>query len=68
VSDFTKLNLLSKHHPFPIPMIGYMIHLMEEFTFAMVHDINVGYCQIKLDVDAQTLCCIPLGKMQDFKT
>jgi hypothetical protein len=36
VTDFRKLNLLLKHHPFPIPKIGEadMIRSMEGFSFA----------------------------------
>jgi hypothetical protein len=38
VTDFRKLNLLLKRHPFPIPKIGYfyMIRLMVGFSFASV--------------------------------
>jgi hypothetical protein len=36
VTDFRKLNLFLKHHPFPIPMIGDMIHSMEVFTFCTI--------------------------------
>jgi hypothetical protein len=54
VSDFRKLNLLLKRHPFPIPKIGIddMIHSMEGFTFASALDLNMGYYHIKLDADA----------------
>jgi hypothetical protein len=34
VTDFRKLNLLLKRHPFPIPKIGDMTRSMEGFTFA----------------------------------
>jgi hypothetical protein len=34
VTDFRKLNLLWKRHPFPIPKNGGMIRSMEGFTFA----------------------------------
>jgi dihydroorotate dehydrogenase len=66
VSDFRKLNLLLKRHPFPIPKIGEadMISSMEGFTFASALDLNMGYYHIKLDADAQRLCTIvfPWGK------
>jgi hypothetical protein len=66
VTDFRKLNLLLKCHPFPIPKIGNaeMIHSMKGFTFASALDLNMGYYHIKLDDDAQNLCTIvfPWGK------
>jgi hypothetical protein len=66
VTDFRKLKLLLKRHPFPIPKIGHgdMIRSMEGFTFASVLDLNMGYYHIKLDADAQKLCTIvfPWGK------
>jgi hypothetical protein len=51
VTDFRKLNLLLKHHPFPIPKIGAanMIRSMEGFTFGSALDLNMGYYHIKLD-------------------
>jgi hypothetical protein len=66
VTDFRKLNLLLKRHPFPIPKIQHrdMIRSMEGFTFASALDVNTGYYHIKLDADAQKLCTIvfPWGK------
>jgi hypothetical protein len=43
-TDFRKLNLLLKCHPFPIPKIGEadMIRSMEGFTFASALDLNMG--------------------------
>jgi hypothetical protein len=35
-----------------------MIRSMEEFTFASVLDLNMGYYHIKLDADTQKLCTI----------
>jgi hypothetical protein len=32
-----------------------MIRSMEAFTFASELDLNMGYCHIKLDADAQKL-------------
>jgi hypothetical protein len=59
VSDFRKLNLLLKRHPFPIQKIGNMIRSMEGFTFASALDLNIGYYHIKLVTDDdQTLCTI----------
>jgi hypothetical protein len=60
VTDFRKLNLLLKRHPFPIPKIGEadMIRSMEGFTFASSLDLNMVYYQIKVDSDAQNLCAI----------
>jgi hypothetical protein len=58
VTDFRKFNLLLKHHPFPIPKIGDMIHSMERFTFDLALDLNMSYDHIKLDADAQKLCNI----------
>jgi hypothetical protein len=55
VTDFRKLNLLLKRHPFPIPKIGDMIRSMEGSTFASALDLNMGYYHIKLDADAQKL-------------
>jgi hypothetical protein len=59
VTDFRKVNLLLKCHPFPIPKIGNadMIRSMEGFTFASEMDLNMGYYHIKLD-DAQKVCTI----------
>jgi hypothetical protein len=66
VTNFRKLNLLLKPHPFPIPKIGKsdMIRSMEGFTFASALDLNMGYYHIKLDADAQELFTIvfPWGK------
>jgi hypothetical protein len=64
VTDFRKLNLLLKRHPFSIPKIGDMIHSMEGFTLASALDLNMGYYHIKLDADAQKLYNIafPWGK------
>jgi hypothetical protein len=64
ITDFRKLNLLLKRHPFPIPKIGDMIRSMERFTFASALNLNMGYYHIKLDADAQKLCTIvfPWGK------
>jgi dihydroorotate dehydrogenase len=47
-------------HPFPIPKIGKadIIRSMEGFTFASALELNMGYCHIKLDADAQNLCTI----------
>jgi hypothetical protein len=60
VINFSKFNLLLKRHPFPIPKIGDMIRSIEEFNFATASDLNIGYCHIKLDSDAddQKLCSI----------
>jgi hypothetical protein len=60
ITDFRKLNILLKRHPFPIPMIwkADMIRSMEGFTFASALDIDMGYYHIKLDADAQKLCTI----------
>jgi hypothetical protein len=58
VTDFRKLNLLLKRHPFPIPKIRDMIRSMEGFPFASALDLNMGYYHIKLDADAQKLCTI----------
>jgi hypothetical protein len=60
VTDFRKLNLLLKRHPFTIPKIGDMISSVEAFTFASALDLNMGYYHIKLDddADAQKLCTI----------
>jgi hypothetical protein len=58
VTDFRKINLLLKRHPFPIPKIGDMIRSMEEFTFASALDLNMGYYHIQLDDDAQKLFTI----------
>jgi hypothetical protein len=54
VTDFRKLNLLLKRHPFPIPKIGIadVIRSMEGFTFASALDLNMGYYHIKIDADA----------------
>jgi hypothetical protein len=38
-----------------VPKIGYMIHLMEYFTFSTALDLNMGYYPIKLDSDTQKL-------------
>jgi hypothetical protein len=58
-TDFRKLNVLLKHHPFPIPKIGetIMIRSMEGFTFASESDLNMGtiFYHIKIDYDAQKL-------------
>jgi hypothetical protein len=60
VTDFRKLNLLLKRHPFPISKIEHrdMIRSMEGFTFDSALDLNMGYYHIKLDADAQRLCTI----------
>jgi hypothetical protein len=58
VTDFRKLNLLLKRHPFPITKIRDMIRSMEGFTFVSALDLNMGYYHIKLDADAQKLCTI----------
>jgi hypothetical protein len=59
-TDFRKLNLFLKRHPFPIPKIGklYIILSIEGFSFASALDLNKGYHHIKIDADAQTLCTI----------
>jgi hypothetical protein len=64
VTDFRKLNLLLKHHTFPILKIGDMIRSLEGITFASASDLNMGYYCIKLDADAQKLYTIvfPWGK------
>jgi hypothetical protein len=64
VTDFRKLNLLLKRHPYPIPKIGEMIRSMEGFIFASALDLNMGYYHIKLDADVQKLSTIvfPWGK------
>jgi hypothetical protein len=66
VTDFRKLKLLLKRHPFSIPKIGAanLIHSVEGFYFASESDLNMGYYHIKLDADAQNLCTIvfPWGK------
>jgi hypothetical protein len=43
--EFRELNLLLKHHPFPIPKIkeNDMILSIEGFTSASALDINMGY-------------------------
>jgi hypothetical protein len=51
-TDFRKLNLLLKCHPYPIPKIGDMIFSMEGFTFASALDLKMGYYHITLDADA----------------
>jgi hypothetical protein len=43
VTDFRKLNLLLKGHPFPIPKIGDMIRSMGGFTFVSELELNIGY-------------------------
>jgi hypothetical protein len=59
-TDFMKLSLSLRRHPFLIPKIGDMIRSMEWFTFASALDLNMGYYHIKLDADAgaQKLCTI----------
>jgi hypothetical protein len=58
VTDFRKLNLLLKRHPFTIPKIGDMIRSIEGFTFASALNLNIDYYHIKLDADAQKICTI----------
>jgi hypothetical protein len=55
VTDFRKINLLLKRHPFPISKIRDMIRSMEGFTFASAFDLNMGCYHIKLYADAQNL-------------
>jgi hypothetical protein len=42
VTNFGKLNLLLKRHPFPTPKIGDMIRTMEGITFTSALDLNKG--------------------------
>ena len=53
-----KLSAFLKCYPYPIPNIGDMIRSIEEFTFATELDLNMGYCHIKLDSDAQNRCTV----------
>jgi hypothetical protein len=72
-TDFRKLNLLLKHHPFPIPKIGKtgMILSMEGFAFASALNLNMSYYHTKLDADSQKLCTIVfpwhMGPMAHWK-
>jgi hypothetical protein len=58
VTNFRKLNLLLKRHPFPISKIGVMIRPIKVFIFASTLDLNMGYYNINLDTDDQKLCTI----------
>jgi hypothetical protein len=66
ISDFRKLNEMLKRKPYPIPKIAQMLQELEEFAYATSLDLNMGYCTIKLDYDAQKMCTIvtPFGKYQ----
>jgi hypothetical protein len=59
-TDFRKLNLLLKCHPFSIPKIGNadMIHSMEGSSVASAMDLSMVYYHIKLDDDAQKISTI----------
>jgi hypothetical protein len=56
------LNLLLKRCMSPISYSkdweADMIHSMEGFSIDSALDLNMGYYDIKLDADAQTLCTI----------
>jgi hypothetical protein len=62
VTNFRKINLFLKLHPFPISKIESrdMIRSMEDISFVSALDLNTGYYHIKLDhdADAQNLCTI----------
>jgi hypothetical protein len=59
ISDFRKLNAQFRRKPYPIPRKSQMLQELEEFVFATFFDSNMGYCNIRLDRDAQKLCDPP---------
>ena len=64
VSNFREVNKLLVQKPHPIPKISTTLQEMEGFTCATQLDLNMGYCAIRLNPDAQKICTIilPWGK------
>jgi hypothetical protein len=44
--------------PFPIPKISTVLQELDELTYAMALDLNMGYYTISLDLDASKICTI----------
>jgi hypothetical protein len=57
-SDFRKLNEWLHREPYPIPKIQDLLHKLEGFMHAASLDLNMGYCHVKLNPDAQKYCAI----------
>jgi hypothetical protein len=66
VSDFQMLNMKLKRTPYPLPRIDDTLQKLEGFQYAMALNINIGYCHIRLNPEAQEMCTIvtELGKYQ----
>ncbi len=64
LSNFWEVNERLIRKPFPIPKKSTVLQELEEFTFAMALDFNMGYYTIRLDPDASRICTIifPWGK------
>jgi hypothetical protein len=43
---------------FPIPKISTVLQELEEFSFAIALDLNMGYYTIRLDPGASKICTI----------
>ena len=73
ITDFRKVNGQILRKPFPIPRIADTLQQLEGFTFALVLDLNMGYCTIPLaecSKDITTIVtefgkfrynCLPMG-------
>jgi hypothetical protein len=58
LSGFGGVNKRFVRKPFPIPKISTVLQEIEGFSRATILDLNMGYCTIRLDLDASRICTI----------
>jgi len=61
---FREVNKRLVSKPFPIPKISTVLQELGGFAYATELDLNMGYCTIKWDLEASSICTIiqPWGK------
>ena len=66
ISDFQKLNSMTKRKPFPIPKVQDVLQKLEGFTYTTSLDLNMGYWHVTLMPEMEDMCTItlpyPFGK------
>ena len=63
-SDYLVVTYDTYVKPYPIPKISTILQELEDFTYAIALDLNMGYYTIRLDPAASKMCMIifPWGK------
>ena len=60
MARFVEMNKRIVQTPYPIPKISTVLQEIDGFTYATSFDLNMGYCTIRLDGNAQRICTLIL--------